>query len=135
MSYNVRMPGAWESDSEEDLIGPQPCEPPQSHHVAPPLPHQRRNAPRPTTQNRRAATFPVPTKSTPGYDFSGDSFDGGNNSTTEDPKKPIVIAVFGRTGTGKSSLIKSVSGQDVNVGHGLTSCKAAYPKLQTLDKS
>jgi len=43
----------------------------------------------------------------------------------EDKRKdPIVIAVFGQTGTGKSSLIKAVTGdQEIQVGHGLTSCK------------
>ncbi|OBT65085.1 hypothetical protein VE03_05191 [Pseudogymnoascus sp. 23342-1-I1] len=126
MSYSMQMPGAWESDSEEGPIDPQPREPPlplpQIHHASPPPPHQRRNIPRPTTQNRRAATFPKTTKSVSDYDFLADSFDNGNGSTTEDAKKPIVIAVFGRTGTGKSSFIKTVSGKDVTVGHGLTSC-------------
>lgn len=37
--------------------------------------------------------------------------------------KPIIIAVFGQTGTGKTSFIKAVSGQNLEVGHSLTSCK------------
>ena len=38
-------------------------------------------------------------------------------------KQPIVIAVFGMTGTGKTSFIKAITGEDLVVGHSLTSCK------------
>lgn len=34
----------------------------------------------------------------------------------------VLIAVFGATGTGKSTFIKNVSGKDVLVGHNLKSC-------------
>lgn len=37
--------------------------------------------------------------------------------------KPILIAVFGKTGTGKTSFIQSVTGKEMKVGHGLESCK------------
>jgi len=36
---------------------------------------------------------------------------------------PILVAVFGKTGTGKTSFIKSVTGWDLKIGHGLESCK------------
>jgi len=44
---------------------------------------------------------------------------------TEEPESsnPIIIAVFGKTGTGKSSFIKGVTGQDLKIGHGLESCQ------------
>jgi hypothetical protein len=48
-----------------------------------------------------------------------------DNDTIEDNSPPVVIAVFGQTGTGKTSLIKSVTGKDLQVGHDLTSCKTA----------
>jgi hypothetical protein len=35
----------------------------------------------------------------------------------------IVVAVFGLTGTGKSSFISRLTGQDVKIGHGLQSCE------------
>ena len=38
-------------------------------------------------------------------------------------RREIVIAVFGMTGTGKSSFIETLTGQDVGIGHGLHSCK------------
>jgi len=44
--------------------------------------------------------------------------------TRESVKRPIVIAVFGQTGTGKTSFIKAVTGQDLKVGHSLTSCQS-----------
>ena len=37
----------------------------------------------------------------------------------------IVIAVFGLTGTGKSSFISKLTGKDLQIGHGLQSCKPA----------
>ena len=40
-------------------------------------------------------------------------------STVKSPND-IVIAVFGLTGTGKSSFISKLTGKDVNIGHGLT---------------
>lgn len=45
------------------------------------------------------------------------------NANTE---RPIVIAVFGQTGTGKTSLIKAVTGEDLEIGHSLTSCKFSH---------
>jgi hypothetical protein len=38
-------------------------------------------------------------------------------------KRPIIVAVFGQTGVGKTSFIKAVSGKDVRVGHDLNSCE------------
>ena len=37
-------------------------------------------------------------------------------------KNEILIAVFGMTGTGKTTFIEKVSGQKLNVGHNLRSC-------------
>ena len=37
----------------------------------------------------------------------------------------VFIAVMGMTGAGKSSFIKTLTGSDVFVGHGLASCE--YP--------
>jgi Cdc6-like AAA superfamily ATPase len=44
-------------------------------------------------------------------------------TATESRPAPKLIAVFGRTGTGKTSFIEDVSGQKQGVGHNLTSCK------------
>lgn len=46
-----------------------------------------------------------------------------HNDGVEDDSPPLVIAVFGQTGTGKTSLIKAVTGKDLQIGHDLTSCK------------
>jgi len=35
----------------------------------------------------------------------------------------IVVAVFGLTGTGKSTFISKLTGRDVKIGHGLQSCE------------
>lgn len=45
-----------------------------------------------------------------------------DNDTVQDKSPPIVIAVFGQTGTGKTSLIKAVTGENLQVGHNLASC-------------
>lgn len=144
MSHNMRMPGAWESDSEEpftttfDSVGSHCHEPPppppsrrdtpspttrQGRYIPLPTTGQGRHIPSATTQNRRV---PLPTSSKPAseYGLFADSSDGENGAV--DKKKAIVIAVFGKTGTGKTSLIKSVTGKDLEVGHSLTSCKCIY---------
>lgn len=64
---------------------------------------------------------------------------------TRDPAKPnvrkksrtgvttasdkIVVAVFGLTGTGKSNFIRKLTGQDVEIGHGLQSCEHAVDTI------
>ncbi|KFY65804.1 hypothetical protein V496_02325 [Pseudogymnoascus sp. VKM F-4515 (FW-2607)] len=55
-------------------------------------------------------------------EFSSGSSDYESGDSIDYQKKPIVIAVFGKTGTGKTSFINSVTGRDLKVGHGLTSC-------------
>jgi hypothetical protein len=35
----------------------------------------------------------------------------------------IVVAIFGLTGTGKSSFISKLTGREVKIGHGLESCE------------
>jgi hypothetical protein len=39
-----------------------------------------------------------------------------------------VIAVFGMTGTGKSTFVSKMTGQSVKVGHGLQSCICISPR-------
>ena len=39
------------------------------------------------------------------------------------PEKPLVIAVMGPTGTGKSTLISKLAGREMNIGHNLSSCR------------
>ncbi|KAG0649196.1 GTP-binding A [Hyphodiscus hymeniophilus] len=61
--------------------------------------------------------------SSTGYALFADSSNtGGNDAIHGDNKPPIVIAVFGQTGTGKTSFIKAVTGKDLQIGHSLTSC-------------
>jgi polynucleotide 5'-kinase involved in rRNA processing len=44
--------------------------------------------------------------------------------TEIEAKPPSVIAVFGQTGTGKTSFIKAATGdQALEIGHGLESCE------------
>ncbi|MCJ1386854.1 hypothetical protein MMC17_009982 [Xylographa soralifera] len=49
---------------------------------------------------------------------------GGSSSTD------IVIAVFGLTGTGKSSFISKLTGKDLQIGHGLQSCTSKIEEAQ-----
>jgi GTP-binding protein EngB required for normal cell division len=46
------------------------------------------------------------------------------DSTAKTASDSSVIAVFGMTGTGKSSFIRKLTGTEVKVGHGLHSCRS-----------
>jgi hypothetical protein len=46
-----------------------------------------------------------------------------NMSLPTQHETPIIIAVMGVTGSGKSSFIEKVSGLKTGIGHGLKSCK------------
>jgi ATPase subunit of ABC transporter with duplicated ATPase domains len=49
---------------------------------------------------------------------------GGRTEASQcDFAQEILIAVFGMTGTGKTTLIEKISGQSLAVGHNLRSCK------------
>lgn len=45
---------------------------------------------------------------------------------TSSSSNDIVIAVFGMTGSGKSSFISKLTEKDVKIGHGLHSCKQIF---------
>jgi GTPase SAR1 family protein len=65
---------------------------------------------KPTSESRKPTLKPVY-----GPDQSG-------------PSKNVLIAIFGMTGTGKTSLIKSLAGaraDKLQTGHGLESCKCS----------
>lgn len=65
------------------------------------------------------------------YESCADNFDSeANTELTPEDKRPIVIALFGQTGTGKTSFIKAVTGKDLKVGHSLTSCENFHLDLQ-----
>ncbi len=46
--------------------------------------------------------------------------------------KTARIAVFGKTGTGKTSFIKSVTGADIKVGHELESSEFCYTVARSI---
>jgi flagellar biosynthesis GTPase FlhF len=48
---------------------------------------------------------------------------GRTEASQSDSAQEILIAVFGMTGTGKTTLIEKISGQNLAVGHNLRSCK------------
>lgn len=52
----------------------------------------------------------------------------GHPSYEPEGKLPIVIAVFGKTGTGKTSFINAVTEEGLVVGHNLESCKYYLPQ-------
>jgi len=41
---------------------------------------------------------------------------------------PVLIAVMGKTGTGKTSFVNAVTGRGLTVGHGLEACKYSSPQ-------
>jgi flagellar biosynthesis GTPase FlhF len=48
---------------------------------------------------------------------------GRTEPSQRDFAQEILIAVFGMTGTGKTTLIEKISGQNLAIGHNLRSCK------------
>jgi len=66
-----------------------------------------------------------------GYSLFADNSDTeGNADIAGENKPPIVIAVFGQTGTGKTSFVKAVTGKDLQIGHSLTSCENRHLDLE-----
>ena len=39
------------------------------------------------------------------------------------PPPPVLIAVMGKTGTGKTSFVNAITGGGLTIGHGLVSCE------------
>ncbi|KAK3217615.1 hypothetical protein GRF29_1g3553560 [Pseudopithomyces chartarum] len=49
-------------------------------------------------------------------------------------RPPVIIAVFGKTGTGKTTFVRNVTNADYEVGHGLTSqTKVVQPAEATIE--
>lgn len=80
--------------------------------VGDPWAHMLRNA-FPNNSSAHLRNYPVPSR--PEAIAAGD-YD------QPIPNNEILIAVFGMTGTGKTTFIEKVSGQRLNVGHNLRSC-------------
>ena len=55
----------------------------------------------------------------------------GDQSHEISSNEEILIAVFGMTGTGKTTFIEKASGQKLQVGHNLHSCSSPIPFPQT----
>jgi len=53
------------------------------------------------------------------------------------PQPPVLIAVMGKTGTGKTSFVNAVTGKGLTVGHGLEACEyslsTAFPFMCLAD--
>lgn len=48
------------------------------------------------------------------------------------PKPDVMIAVMGKTGTGKPSFINAVTGKSMEVGYGLRACEFLPVYMYTL---
>jgi hypothetical protein len=86
-----------------------------------------------TTQCQTSSTSTPPTLGTHDPNVQGDRGGTFRPSVREMMKPPIVIAVFGQTGTGKTTFIKAVTGKDLAVGHNLTSCVSLHVFLEWND--
>ena len=81
-----------------------------------------RSSSMPNPSNSSILAIPKPTR----FNAKGPSknkFNSGTKTNSTAPSNNIFIAVFGSTGTGKSSFISKLTGKDVKIGHGLQSCK------------
>lgn len=117
------IPGAWDSSWDSPTAA--------APYIDVPLPTSARSRPSGSNRNRRP-NVPLPTNPPnrgvpppprPPFPVQQPTYEIPLPTTTGqgDSRRPIVIAVFGQTGTGKTSLIKAVTGVDLEVGHGLTS--------------
>jgi hypothetical protein len=123
MSSNLLIPGAWDNSWDSPTAA--------APYTDVPLPTTARSRPSGSNRNRRQI---VPLPTSPPNRGPAPPPRGPNpvhrptyetplptTSDQGDSRRPIVIAVFGQTGTGKTSFIKAVTGVDLEVGHGLTS--------------
>ena len=135
-----------------DQSPPLPPRPPSSSSSRPPS--SPREIPLPTTERDSGgenSPFSFPRGPFPPPPLAGSQVPAGRNVCVPPPSQdplfsdtseivcdddaaeeinpPIVIAVFGQTGTGKTSFIKAVTGEDLKVGHDLTSCSTHYPSF------
>ncbi len=124
MSGVFPMPCAWDSSWDN---------PPASTRISD-VPASTTGRPRPPdlSQRRRSGVSPSTNPPSPQVPRQPRAQNPSRRATREvsaettsgeDFKRPIVIAVFGKTGAGKTSFIKSVTGMDLEVGHDLESCK------------
>ena len=79
-------------------------------------------------QTRNEDYNPDPTASSRYALFADASNTERHSNIANGNKPPIVIAVFGQTGTGKTSFVKAVTGEDLKIGHSLTSCERHHLK-------
>jgi hypothetical protein len=143
MSGIFPIPGAWNRTWESPVATTEGLEAPA------PVP---RMVPLPTTQVTSHRTWDTPYNpfgftekpspevlgdstrvgepSSAGYAFPDASDTRGISGIAEEDKPPIVIAVFGQTGTRKTSFVQSVTGNDLQIGHSLTSCETPHPDLK-----
>jgi len=70
----------------------------------------------------------------------GSAFYNGMNDLrhrVKPPPPPVLIAVMGKTGTGKTSFINAITEKGLKVGHGLDSCEyflsTAFPFIYLSD--
>jgi hypothetical protein len=138
------MPGAWNSSWESPVATTQSRSDSNQGGVAGPPPPRPpvREAPLPTNLSPapplRAVPVPTTHKNYNPFRFPRDpaaeipeAAPGVRRPSSPGEKKPpIVIAVFGQTGTGKTSFIKAVTGKDLQIGHSLTSCENHHLDLE-----
>lgn len=117
MSRDFSMPGGWDS-SWDSTPAPRPLPTSTGHSGS--SRQRRAGIPSPTSPQNR--DVPRPSRAPNPY---ARQLQGVPSSTTgrEEGKHPIVIAVFGQTGTGKTSFIKAATGVELAVGHTLSSGK------------
>lgn len=155
MSDSFPIPGAWDTMWESPSPAPAPAPPVHttigSEILAPVQEAQSRTStiptPTPTTQRRTDSIYqgpqlrgppPPPPPRPPTEIFiprpthvpRSRTEDTGMSTDVVEENKPIVIAVFGQTGTGKTSFIKAATGEDLQIGHSLTSCETHHIVLR-----
>ncbi|KAK2794373.1 hypothetical protein FQN52_008732 [Onygenales sp. PD_12] len=123
------MPGSFPDDSI-DAIEPDTVQPVEKNvsfqapfEVDPKLAKSRKRSRSSPGTLRERKTWPI--SILPRYEVSHQRQEKKNSQKSNN----IIIAVFGQTGSGKSSFISKLTGLPVEIGHGLQSCTSAIEEI------
>ena len=108
-----------ESEPSYQLLANEPAQPVSGYTEEPSIARQQ-----PLTPSEMDLVAPSSSEATSvaGHDPKHLQKARSSKTTKADMRPKIVIAVFGLTGTGKSSFISKLTGQELKIGHDLRSC-------------
>jgi GTPase SAR1 family protein len=121
----LAMPGAW--STTDSLTSLQPDIDAYEYEAvaeleAAPISHSIPRVAPPSTAHSIMVPLPTTRVKPPANSSNYNPLGFASPSIEQIRHKPIIIVVFGQTGAGKTSFIKAATGEDLKIGHDLSSC-------------